>query len=170
MHIRGRVIAILASVALMRKALKDFTFSDGTFIPQGTSLVSPSESVHHDDEIYENAHFFDPFRFFHMRDQEGGGGTKHHFASTSLEYLPFGHGKHAWYGVVHSLPSMRFTPRLISPGRFFAALELKSMLAHIITSYDVKLQNHSPRPQCWRIGPAIAADSSLKVMFRKRDV
>ncbi|KAG9310145.1 cytochrome P450 [Chiua virens] len=130
----------VTSVTLMRKALKDFTFSDGTFIPKGTSIVAPSEALHHDEKIYQNPHSFDPFRFYKIREQDGES-TRHQFASTSLEYLPFGHGKHA------------------CPGRFFAALELKSMLAHIVMSYDVKLEDNKTRPQCWRIGPAIAVDS-----------
>lgn len=99
------------SVALMRKALKDFTFSDGTFIPAGTSIASPSESLHHDSEIYENPHSFDPFRFYNMRDQEGES-MKHHFASTSLDYLPFGHGKHAWYGKA-PLHALRISSQII---------------------------------------------------------
>ena len=151
---------------MMRKALKDFTFSDGTFIPKGTSLVSPSESLHHDEEIYENAHSFDPFRFYNLRNLEGEN-TKHHFASTSLDYLPFGHGKHAWYGKLCSTLSEP-THASCSPGRFFAALEFKTMLAHVVTSYDVKLEDNQPRPQSWRIGPAIAADSTAKVMFKQR--
>ena len=88
----------------MRKATKDFTFSDGTFIPKGTTLVVPSRSLHLNNEHYDNAHVFDPFRFSDMRDEEGEG-TKHHFVSTSPEYLPFGHGKHAWYELSESLPS-----------------------------------------------------------------
>lgn len=43
------------------------------------------------------------------------------------------------------------------------------MLAHIVASYDVKLEDTKTRPQSWRIGPAIAADSSAQVMFKKRD-
>ncbi|KAG9310148.1 cytochrome P450 [Chiua virens] len=136
------------TTSLPRKALKDFTFSDGTFIPKGTFLVSPSRSLHLDDENYDNAHKFDPFRFSNMRDE--GEGTKHHFVSTSLEYLPFGHGKHA------------------CPGRFFAANELKSMLAHVVVSYDVKLEDGATHPKPLRNGISLAPDPSAKVMFRRR--
>ncbi|KAG9310147.1 cytochrome P450 [Chiua virens] len=139
----------IGSVSLLRKALKDFTFSDGTFIPKGTSIVVPSRSLHLDNDNYENAHEFDPFRFSNMRGEEGEG-TKHHFVSTSLEYLPFGHGKHA------------------CPGRFFAANELKSMLAHIVLSYDVKLEDGATSPKPMHDGPGVAADPFAKVMFRRR--
>ena len=39
---------------------------------------------------------FDPLRFADMRSEEGAS-IKHQFVSTSPEYVPFGHGKHAWY-------------------------------------------------------------------------
>ena len=76
-------------------------FTDGTFIPKGTSVVAPSRCIHLDNENYDNAHVFDPFRFSDMRDDEGEG-TKHHLVSTSTEYLAFGHGKHAWYETSNS--------------------------------------------------------------------
>jgi len=142
-------MAGLGSLGLVRVAVKDFTFSDGTFIPKGTYVAAPSRPLHLDDELYENANTFDPFRFSDMRDEEGGG-TKHHFVSTSPEYLPFGHGRHA------------------CPGRFFAANELKSMLAHIVVTYDVKLEDNKPRPEGIRNGQGFFADPSSKVMFRKR--
>lgn len=55
-----------------------------------------------------------------------------------------------------------------SPGRFFAAAELKTMLAHIVTTYDVKLEENTTRPRCLYIGSVIAPNSTAKVMFRKR--
>ncbi|KAG9310086.1 cytochrome P450 [Chiua virens] len=142
-----RVIGI-GAVSMTRKALKDFTFSDGTFIPKGTRVVAPALPLHLDDQYYDNAQVFDPFRFSNMRD--GGEGAKHQFASTSPEYLPFGHGKHA------------------CPGRFFAVTELKTMLAHVVATYDVKLEDNQARPKEIRFGVDIAADQSASVMFRKR--
>ncbi|KAF9237102.1 cytochrome P450 [Melanogaster broomeanus] len=136
-------------LGMTRKAMKDFMFSDGTVIPKGTIVAIASRSTQFDDKIYENADMFDPFRFANMRDEDGEG-VKHQFVSTGPEYLPFGHGKHA------------------CPGRFFAANELKSMLAHIVMWYDIKLEDGASSPQCMRIGTAIAADPNAKVVFRKR--
>ena len=84
-------------VSLLRKVMKDFTFSDGTFIPKGTTIVAPSKCLHLDNEHYDNAHVFDPFRFSASTCDEEEEDAKHHFVSTGTEYLPFGHGKHAWY-------------------------------------------------------------------------
>jgi cytochrome P450 len=82
-------------VTLSRKAVKDFTFSDGTFIPKGTLIAAPTLSLHHDKNFYENPDVFEPFRFAHMC-KEDRMGSKHQFTSTSVEYLPFGLGKNAW--------------------------------------------------------------------------
>ena len=80
----------------MRKATKDFTFSDGTFIPKGTRINAGLVALHYDDALYENPEVFDPFRFVNVGEEDGEG-AKHQFVATSPEYLSFGHGRHAWY-------------------------------------------------------------------------
>ena len=57
---------------------------------------------------------------------------------------------------------------LVSPGRFFAAIELKSMLAHVVVTYDVKLEENVTHPPSWHIGTFISANLRAKVMFRNR--
>ncbi|TFK88883.1 cytochrome P450 [Polyporus arcularius HHB13444] len=135
--------------SVTRKALMDVTLNDGTFIPKNTLVVAASYPTHNDDSIYENAATFDPFRFSRMREEDGEG-TKHQYVNTSVEYIPFGHGKHA------------------CPGRFFAANELKAMLAFIVLNYDVKLANDAPRPENRCFGPNIIPDPGAEIMFRKR--
>ncbi|KAF9237106.1 cytochrome P450 [Melanogaster broomeanus] len=138
----------ITCVGMSRKAMKDATFSDGTVIPKGTIVTFAAAATYHDNEHYENADMFDPFRFANMRDEDGEG-VKHQFVSTGPEYMPFGYGRHA------------------CPGRFFAADELKSMLAHVVVSFDIKLED-GIRPQSLRIGNAISANPRAKVLFRKR--
>ena len=53
-------------------------------------------SIHRDETFYENANAFEPFRFADLREEDGEG-VKHHFVSTTSEYLPFGHGRRSWY-------------------------------------------------------------------------
>lgn len=77
----------------MRRARVPFTFSDGTFIPKGTVLCAPASAIHFDG--FENPLEFDGFRYERLRKEEGQA-TKHQMVSTSMEYLAFGHGKHAW--------------------------------------------------------------------------
>ena len=152
----------------MRKAMKDFTFLDGTFIPKGTDIAAASRSMHYDEAFYPDAHEFKPFRSVDLqRDEEGG---VHQYISTTPEYLAFGHGKHAWYVPVLRIASGRDTSLtdISSPARVFATVELKSMLAHIVMNYDVKLEDDKPEPQMQFIGTLILPDTSAKVMFRKR--
>ena len=99
---------------MTRKAMKDFTFSDGTTIPAGNiiSVAAPCMQIDpvrilrhslyhtvHDvrtQEYYPDPETFDGFRFHKMRQQEGGS-SKHLLASLDLDYVLFGHGRHAWY-------------------------------------------------------------------------
>ena len=156
-------------MTLSRKALKDFTFSDGTFIPKGTLITAPTVSLHHDKNFYENPDVFEPFRFAHMREEDGKG-TKRQFASMSTEYVPFGLGKNVWYDLASSIfyRDLLAGYFLYSPGRFFAAIELKFMLAHLLVTYDVKLEDNTTHPQSWHIGTYIAANPRAKVLFRNR--
>ncbi|KAF8554882.1 hypothetical protein OG21DRAFT_1012740 [Imleria badia] len=82
--------------------------------------------------------------------EEDGEGAKHQFIATSPEYLSFGHGLHA------------------CPGRFFAAAKLKMMLAHIVTMYDIKLEENTTCPRSLHIGNLIGVNPTAKAMFRKR--
>ena len=76
-------------------ALKDVRFSDGTLIPANTMVVAAAAAMHMDEDYYVNAEVFDPWRFSNLREEKGES-TKHHFVSTSVDYVPFGHGRHAW--------------------------------------------------------------------------
>ena len=82
-------------MSIFRQALKDVTLLDGTFIPKGTIVSIASNAMHRDDAHYPDEATFDPFRFARMREGEGEE-LKHQFASTSPDYLPFGHGRHSW--------------------------------------------------------------------------
>ena len=92
-------------VSLTRKVLKDITLLDGTFLPKGTLLVAAAHPIHHDEAKYADAHAFDPFRFAKMREGEGEG-SKHQFVNTSLDYISFGHGRHAWCVTSFRIPGV----------------------------------------------------------------
>lgn len=85
----------LYPVSMSRLALQDYTFSDGTFVPKGGMVSVAARAIHTDNEYYENGEIFDPWRFANMREEEGEG-IKHQLVSTGVEYVPFGHGRHAW--------------------------------------------------------------------------
>jgi len=139
----------LNMLTVTRKALKDFTFSDGTFIPKNTLVSAAAGPIHLDAANYEHADVFDGFRFASMRDGDGQG-VKHQMVSTTSDYLPFGHGRHA------------------CPGRFFAANELKAMLAYVVMTYDVKMENEGVRPANSYFITNCIPDRKAHVLFRKR--
>ncbi|PPQ77969.1 hypothetical protein CVT26_005274 [Gymnopilus dilepis] len=139
----------LGAVAMSRKAVKDFTFSNGITVPAGTYLGVSTYATHMDGKIYEDAHEFRGFRFAEMRD-EGSEALKHQFASLNPNYLAFGAGRHA------------------CPGRSFAANEVKAMLVYILLNYDVKFPNDGPRPDDMWIQATIAPNRTAAVMFKKR--
>ncbi|KAG8214985.1 cytochrome P450, partial [Butyriboletus roseoflavus] len=137
------------SVGLSRKAMKGFTFADGTFIPKGTTVVTAIQSIHHDEMFYENARAFKPFRFAELHEEDGEG-VESQFTSTATEFLAFGHGRHT------------------CTGRFFAASVLKSMLAYVVVTYDVKLADNTTRTRTLNFATILTPDPSVKVMFRRR--
>lgn len=131
-----------------RYVFKPFTFSNGITIPKGCVIECASGAIHYDDEYHADAGVFDPFRWSKMRENEGEK-TKHQMVSTEFEYLPFGHGRHA------------------CPGRFFAANELKAMLAHVLMEYDVKLEGAFPKSM--NVGSSVIP-AKANVFFRKRQM
>ena len=89
---------------MSRRAMKDFTFSDGTLIPEGGFVSVIEQPMHHDPEHYENPDVFNPWRFVELREsfQQHAGDAdearppRYGVVSTSAEYVTFGHGRHAW--------------------------------------------------------------------------
>ncbi|KAI1787002.1 cytochrome P450 [Ganoderma leucocontextum] len=137
-------------LAMSRKAMKDVVLNDGTRIPKGTLVSAAAYPQHHDAALFENADTFDPFRFARMRSVQGES-LKHQFSSTSPEYIPFGHGQHA------------------CPGRYFAANELKAILAYVILNYDLKLGGDGSRPPDVSVGAAVVPAPHGRVLFKKRE-
>ncbi|EPQ55820.1 cytochrome P450 [Gloeophyllum trabeum ATCC 11539] len=135
--------------SLNRIALKDYTFSDGTFIPKGTNIAATSHPVHTDPSVYKNPDDFDPFRFARAA-KEDGAASKHLLVTTSLDYLPFGHGSHA------------------CPGRFFAANQLKLMIGHLLLNYDIQLEQPGVVPRQIWFEAAVLPHQTAKLLYRKR--
>ncbi|EPS93532.1 hypothetical protein FOMPIDRAFT_93720 [Fomitopsis schrenkii] len=142
-----RVTGLSAS-SLTRKAVQDYTFADGTYIPKGTIVAAASRDLQLEADHYVDPAVFDPRRY------EGqGGSSKDDSARTDEHYLVFGHGQHT------------------CPGRFFAVTELKVILAHIVVTYDVQLPGGSRSiPQPMWLGVSLIPNRKANVLFRKRDV
>ena len=89
----------IGTLSMTRKALVDYTLSDGTFLPKGSFVSCNLLAIHRLESNYDDANEFKPFRFSEQREESTEEGLKHQFVSTGVDYLPFGHGRHAWYVV-----------------------------------------------------------------------
>ena len=137
---------------MSRYAVVDYTFSDGTFIPAGTTLAVSTSSVHLDPRTFEEPLKFDGFRFIKMKERaavDGHPDRKFDMVTINSDFVAFGQGRHA------------------CPGRFFASTELKILLAHIVATYDVKLVDNA-RPLNLSRMNGIVPNPAAKVYFRKR--
>lgn len=96
--IRGILIEVRTWLVFHNhKALKDFTFSDGTFVPKGCYVASTSIGAHKSTHHYSNPLEFNPWRFSDMSDDSTTGeGMKQQLVNVSIDYLMFGLGRHAW--------------------------------------------------------------------------
>lgn len=54
-----------------------------------------------------------------------------------------------------------------SPGRFFASLELKATLCHIVMNYDLKVKD-GIRPPNDNLGIGVLPDISARIMVKQR--
>ncbi|KAJ6516234.1 cytochrome P450 [Mycena sanguinolenta] len=136
-----------------RKVVKPggFTFSDGTTVPEGCFVNVAVGPTHNNRDVYSDPDVFDPFRFYRMRTDDEEDSLRHQFSATNLDYLSWGHGRHA------------------CPGRFFASTALKTMLAHILMTYDVKLEDESAgRPPNQWFAAICIPNGQAKLLFRKR--
>ncbi|KAF8999930.1 cytochrome P450, partial [Hymenopellis radicata] len=144
-----RVNAMEQAIMMDRRVKKPFFFSDGTYLPAGTLVGVGVHSVHRDDHNYDSANEFNPWRFVPGADETTAPIIR--MTKTSPTYLGFGHGK------------------LACPGRFFAAMELHLMLAHVVLQYDVKYPDDEGRPENLWFGVSCIPNRNAKILLRKRE-
>ncbi|KAF8967500.1 cytochrome P450 [Flammula alnicola] len=129
---------------LGRRAVKDFVFSDGTLIPAGSDMFSNAYGTHYDETLYPSSRHFDGFRFVHEDSTK-----QPQLIKPGTDYQPFGYGKHA------------------CPGRFTAAYQMKTMLAYLIATYDIKTDQEL-HPMSGFIEKGFSPNLEAKVYFKKR--
>ncbi|KAK8086419.1 hypothetical protein PG994_001393 [Apiospora phragmitis] len=115
------------------------TTPSGVHIPKGYQVGIPAYQMHMDSSIWgEDVAEFRPFRFLmntgkqdtiDVNDTSRLKQARQPWVTTSQEYLSFGGGRNS------------------CPGRFFAAAELKLLLAHILLNYDFDFQKKRPSNQ-----------------------
>ncbi|KAI0600030.1 cytochrome P450 [Biscogniauxia sp. FL1348] len=131
---------------------------DGIRLPQGTMVSILAHQSQTDEEKFPDPEEYDPFRFSRQREAAadpatGKPGLSHlSFVSTSPDYLPFSHGKHA------------------CPGRFLVDFELKMTLAYALKNYDIEFpESYGGKrpPNVWFVGFGIPP-LEAKVRVRRR--
>lgn len=143
----------LGALTMTRKALQDYTFSDGTFIPKGGFVSAAEMPTHYDSENYDHPEIFNPWRFVELASSTGAddaSNLRYQMVSTGASYVTFGHGKNA------------------CPGRFFAAHELKAMMAYLVMHYDVKMEQEGVIPERMWFATKLLPCPIAEVLFRKR--
>ena len=136
---------------------------EGWHAPRGSYVGLDSYSVQHDSEIYPDPNTYDAFRFSRAREEtldeertEKSRDTAEilkqknvGLVTTSETFLSFSHGRHA------------------CPGRFFVALELKSLLAKMVMDYEVEpLRTRPPSP--W-IGSTVLPPMKATMKIKRRE-
>ncbi|KAF3807008.1 Ent-kaurene oxidase [Colletotrichum gloeosporioides] len=116
----------MSAANAQRKVLQPFTLSNGQTIPSGVLIELPSAAVNMDDKLYPSSSQFDAFRFSKLRKnkvkaKEDDTEVGHLFSSVGQTSLNFGFGRH------------------VCPGRFFASVEIKMIVAIILLNFDIML-------------------------------
>ncbi|ERF71974.1 hypothetical protein EPUS_07444 [Endocarpon pusillum Z07020] len=137
----------LDALTLQRKAMKDVVTEDGLLLERGTNVAISSYTIHRDEENYPSAEVFDPFRFSRATDERSSRDSSSSI-TPSETYLPFGHGRHA------------------CPGRWFARMKLKLLVAYIFMNYDI--QPVAPKPRGFWAATFYLPPTKARIMVRRR--
>ncbi|KAH9829890.1 cytochrome P450 [Rhodofomes roseus] len=121
-RMKGMILSdsCLLPMAPLRFTLQDVLLSNGTPLSAGTLVTAVTRSTHLDDANFPDTATFDPTRFSSMSEE--GSKNRRCYVSTTPTDIGFGHGRHT------------------CPGRFFAADDLKILLACVVIRYVVKFR------------------------------
>ncbi|KAJ7185259.1 cytochrome P450 [Mycena filopes] len=137
--------------ALARRVEADLMLPNGLVIPKSNYVGVSMDGVHFDEDIYPRAHEYDAFRFSRPREEAEFADSPYapeDLLTTSPHFLFFSHGMHA------------------CPGRFFAANNLKLILAHLLINYEI--QPFSKRPENIPVGDILAVPRTAEMFIRRR--
>ncbi|KAE8370490.1 cytochrome P450 [Aspergillus caelatus] len=98
---------------------------DGQKVPVGTWLCVLSGNIQRDEDFYDDAQTYKPFRFV-PKLAESGGDKAPLLPLTNEKYLTFGYGRHA------------------CPGRWFSFQIMKIVIAYILLNYDIRPLDKRP--------------------------
>jgi cytochrome P450 len=94
----ARVSAIGGNALARRVKVDGFTLPNGLAVAKNSTIGVSMDGIHFDPEYYDNPTVYDPFRFSRPREELAAGKTRvnEDLVTTSVHWLPFSHGLHAW--------------------------------------------------------------------------
>lgn len=117
-------------------------------------LEVPALAIYSDPAYYPSASTFDGFRHHELR--QGGTAIDHarnQFVTTNESNLAFGYGRHA------------------CPGRFFAANEIKMIVARMVLDFDIGMPGGGgERHDQIYMGRGMLPDPGKGVMLRRVEI
>ncbi|KAI0124293.1 cytochrome P450 [Xylariales sp. AK1849] len=138
--------------SFIRKVVKPIDLSDGTHLPSGTDILAPLSGLSQDERYFPDPEVFDGLRFWKLRQQSIEAANRWQFTSINDLNMHFGLGKHA------------------CPGRYYAANEIKLVLAYLLLNYDIKLKEGETRPEPVMFMMTKTANPKAEIMFKRRSV
>ncbi|EAA63242.1 hypothetical protein AN3274.2 [Aspergillus nidulans FGSC A4] len=138
----------LSLLTFGRVIQSDRILHDGLVIPKGTIIGVPAHAISQDGDFYPSPSTFSPFRFVPSAPGEKTAGFVTTNASSSLSW---GYGKHA------------------CSGRFFAANEIKLIMAYFLLNYDFQFAGgRTERPANYTFELQNMPDETVEVLVRRR--
>lgn len=140
-------------MALFRRVQKPLKLSIGPELPPGTLICVDKYHFTKSQTEYKDVDEMDPLRFYKMR-QKPGHEEMHQFSMPGPNNTLWGNGTQA------------------CPGRIFATITMKVVLAHLLTHYDIRLLRvlgDVCKPKCKSMpNGSSSPDTNAKIMIRER--
>jgi len=146
------VIANAVSVGFDRKAMSTIKLSDGTVILPGDTIAMPSGPMAQDQIYYKDPTKFDGYRFFNAtaKGQDATQGLENGYTEIEPGNLSWGNG------------------RFSCPGRWYASLMMKLLLAKFILEYDFEFpQSQTVRPSDFVMDVHVLPDMKQRILIKK---
>ncbi|KAI1379887.1 putative cytochrome P450 [Hypoxylon crocopeplum] len=136
----------LDKLAIRRKALEPYTFSDGTVsVPNGATVCVSAYDLMNDSRTYVAPDTFNPERYL----QSDPSKQQRKFTEVSETFPVWGYGS------------------LACPGRFHASLVIKMIVSELLLKYDLKLEEPRARTR-WSWETFTMPYESTRIILKER--
>ncbi|KAL4922537.1 cytochrome P450 [Aspergillus aurantiobrunneus] len=131
----------------------DRTLHDGLVIPSGTIIGVPAHAISQDAAFYPSPSTFEPSRFVRSVPGAEKKTTAGFVTTNASSSLSWGYGKHA------------------CSGRFFAANEIKLIMAYFLLHYEFRFAGgRTERPANYSFELQNMPDETVEILVRRRRV